>query len=86
MSRIRIVVALVAMLALGALVPALASSRPAGGCPPPFGLQATSEFGPGFQDFLAQVDKNDDDLVCTQPLPDALPFPNINFIDNVIRR
>ncbi len=85
MKRLSAVLTLVLALLLGAAIPSLAGGPPARGCPPPFELQVTSEFGPGFQDFLERVDKNDDGLVCTQELPEALPFPNINFIDNVVR-
>ena len=57
-----------------------------GGCAPAFTLHPVSDFGPGFQDFLVnRIDKNEDRMVCAQPLPEALPFPNINFVDNVVR-
>ena len=71
---------------LGAAIPVAAAQPPVGGCPPPVLLQANSDFGPGVQDHQAGVDKNRDGHVCTQPLPEALPFPNINFIDNVVRQ
>lgn len=74
----------------GALSLALATpaeAAPKGtSCGNAFELSAISDFGPGFQTFLQGVDRNDDDLVCAKPLPEALPFPNINFVDNVARR
>jgi hypothetical protein len=86
-ARMRNPAAFVAALAIagtGLAAPASAD-KPSAGCPPPFELQPISAFGPGFQDFLVtHIDKNADQLVCTQPLPDALPFPNINFVDNVV--
>ncbi len=85
MKRVSSGLTLVVALLVGAAIQALAAGSPAGGCPKPFELQAISEFVPGFQEFLERVDKNDDDLACTQGLPEALPFPNINFIDNVVQ-
>jgi hypothetical protein len=70
---------------MGLATPASAAN-PTGGCPPVFDLQAISAFGPGFEEFLVTVDKNADQFVCAKPLPEALPFPNINFVDNVVRR
>jgi hypothetical protein len=62
-----------------------AEGRPAAGCAEAFTLQSVDDFGAGFQTFLARVDKNGDRMVCTRLLPDALPFPPINFVDNVVR-
>jgi hypothetical protein len=64
---------------------ARAEGRPNAACGEAFTLQSVNDFGPGFQSFLARVDKNGDRLVCTLRLPDALPFPPINFVDNVAR-
>ncbi len=80
----RVVALLVAALLIGTTAPA-AATPPIGGCPPPFELLPKTAFGPGFQDFLNGVDKNSDGNICAQPLPDALPFPPINFLDNVVR-
>lgn len=80
----RVVASLVAAIVIGVAAPAVATP-PVGGCPPPFELLPKDSFGPGFQDFLNGVDKNGDDNICAQPLPDALPFPPINFVDNVVR-
>jgi hypothetical protein len=69
------------------LLPATAhaAGRPSAGCAEAFTLRSVDDFGPGFQTFLAGVDKNGDRLVCTLLLPDALPFAPINFVDNVAR-
>lgn len=80
-----VIALLAAALAIGIGAPA-AAIPPVGKCPTPFTLQPKTDFGPGFQDFLNGIDVNGDGLVCAQPLPDALPFPPINFLDNVVRR
>lgn len=81
----RLFLALV-LLALAMTAAPAAATPPIGGCPPAFELKAISDFGPGFFEFLTgRVDKNGDGYVCAQDLPEALPFPNINFVDNVVR-
>ncbi len=71
---------------IGALaVPGAAQAAPpVGACPGPFQLQAITDFSPGTQAFLvASIDRNGDEQVCTKPLPEAIPFLNISFIDNL---
>ena len=61
-----------------------AVGRPIGGCAGPHMLQPITDFSSGTQSFLtASIDKNLDGYVCTKPLPDAIPFLNISFTDNV---
>lgn len=75
--------ACIATMALAAPSSAHAAS-PVGACPGPFQLQAISQFSPGTQAFLvASIDRNGDGQVCTKPLPEAIPFLNISFIDNL---
>ena len=77
----------VSTIAVMGLATSASAAKPTGGCPPVFDLQPISAFGPGFQEFLVtRIDKNADQFVCAKPLPEALPFPNINFVDNVVRQ
>lgn len=85
MKRAVITYALVLTVLSGLALPAFATP-PVGACPPAFELKSAAFFGPGFQEFLLErVDKNGDEQVCAQHLPEAMPFPNINFVDNVVR-
>ncbi len=84
MKRFALPLALATVAMAGSAAPAAAV--PVGECPTAFTLRAKSDFGPGFQDFLTErIDKNEDALVCAKVLPEALPFPNVNFVDNVVR-
>ena len=62
---------------------AAAAGPPSAGCPQAFALRSVDEFSGGFQAYLTSVDKNGDQRVCTLAIPDAVPFPPINFVDNV---
>lgn len=80
--RVSLTAAALCLAAAGAAATPASSAPPGAGCPVGFELEEESILG-GYTGKV--IDLNDDDLICTRPLP-APPFAEgaFVFMDNVV--